>query len=164
MPAIRSSPANVDRGDRGRIPGVYERFFQPINQLSQLYQTMQGAMAGAERIFEILDREPAIQDKPDAIEMPTIKGDVEFGRRHVRVREDPVLKDVSFKVKAGETIALVGPTGAGKTTIINLLARQYEIEHGAILIDGLDIRDVKMASLGARWPWSFRTASCSRSA
>jgi len=127
--------------------GYTERFFQPINQLSQLYQTMQGAMAGAERIFEILDREPAIQDKPDAIEIPTIKGDVEFRDVTFAYVEEPVLRDVSFKVKAGETIALVGPTGAGKTTIINLLARQYEIEQGAILIDGMDIRDVTMASL-----------------
>jgi len=127
--------------------GYTERFFQPINQLSQLYHTMQGAMAGAERIFEILDREPAIQDKPDAIEMPPIEGDVEFRNVTFAYRDDPVLKDVSFKVKAGETIALVGPTGAGKTTIISLLARQYEIEQGEILIDGHDIRDVKMASI-----------------
>lgn len=127
--------------------GYTERFFQPINQLSQLYHTMQGAMAGAERIFEILDREPAIQDKPDAIEMPPIEGDVEFRNVTFAYRDNPVLKDVSLKVKAGETIALVGPTGAGKTTIISLLARQYEIQEGAILIDGLDIRDVKMASI-----------------
>lgn len=127
--------------------GYTERFFQPINQLSQLYHTMQGAMAGAERIFEILDTQPTIQDKPNAMTLPSIVGEVEFRNVTFGYGDTPVLKDVSFKAKAGETIALVGPTGAGKTTIINLLARQYDIQSGSILIDGVDIRDVTMSSL-----------------
>ena len=127
--------------------GYMERFFQPINELSQLYHTMQGAMAGAERIFEILDTTPTVQDKPEAIDMPDINGDVEFKNVSFGYGDTPVLKDVNFTAEAGETIALVGPTGAGKTTIINLLGRQYDIQDGAILIDGIDIRDVKMSSL-----------------
>lgn len=127
--------------------GYMQRFFQPIQHISQFYHQMQGAMAGAERIFEILDTEPTVKDKPDAFDMPRIKGDVEF--KHVTFGYDdkPILKDVSFTAKAGETIALVGPTGAGKTTIINLIARQYDIQEGAILIDGTDIRNVTTRSL-----------------
>ncbi|MDH7480813.1 MAG: ABC transporter ATP-binding protein [Armatimonadota bacterium] len=123
------------------------QFFQPIRDLSNLYHTMQSAMAGAERIFEILETKPDVYDKPNCIEMPPIRGDVEF--RHVNFAYDEtlVLKDVSFYVKAGQTVAFVGPTGAGKTTIINLLSRQYDVTDGAILIDGIDIRSVSMRSL-----------------
>ena len=124
-----------------------DRFFNPIRELSTFYQTMQSAMAGAERIFDILDTEPDIKDKPDAIEMPPIKGDVEFRNVDFAYGEAPILQDVSFTAGAGQTIALVGPTGAGKTTIINLIARQYDIKSGAILIDGMDIRDVTTNSL-----------------
>jgi ATP-binding cassette subfamily B protein len=127
--------------------GYIDRFFQPIVQLSQLYHTMQGAMAGAERIFEILDAEPTVQDKPDAIELPQIRGDVEFRNVTFGYGDAVIIKDVSFSVKAGETIALVGPTGAGKTTITSLLGRQYDIQSGSITIDGIDIRDVTMDSL-----------------
>jgi ATP-binding cassette subfamily B protein len=104
-------------------------------------------MAGAERIFDILDTEPGIKDKPDAVVMPPIKGDVEFRNVDFAYDETPILDDMSFTAGAGQTIALVGPTGAGKTTIINLIARQYDIKSGAILIDGMDIRDVTTNSL-----------------
>ncbi len=124
-----------------------EQFYAPIRDLSTLYQTMQGAMAGAERIFEILDTESEIQDKPGAVEMPPIKGDVQFSTVDFAYDDTPILKNVNFSATAGETIALVGPTGAGKTTIINLVARQYDINSGAITIDGCDIRDVTMRSL-----------------
>jgi len=124
-----------------------DRFFNPIRELSTFYQTMQSAMAGAERIFDILDTEPDIADRPGAIEMPRIKGDVEFRNVDFAYGEAPILQNVSFVAEAGQTIALVGPTGAGKTTIINLIARQYDIRSGAILIDGRDIRDVTMGSL-----------------
>ena len=124
-----------------------DRFFNPIRELSTFYQTMQSAMAGAERIFDILDTEPDIKDKPDAIEMPPIKGDVEFRNVDFAYGEAPILQDVSFTAEAGQTIALVGPTGAGKTTIINLIARQYDIKSGGILIDGMDIRDATTNSL-----------------
>ena len=124
-----------------------DRFYNPIRDMSNLYHTMQSAMAGAERIFDILDTEMEIKDKPDAIEMPPIKGDVEFRNVSFAYDEAPILKDMSFTVEAGETVALVGPTGAGKTTIINLIGRQYDVRDGAALIDGTDIRDVTTNSL-----------------
>ena len=127
--------------------GYLDRFFSPIREISTFYQTMQSAMAGAERIFDILDTEPEIKDKPDSVEMPSIRGDVEFRNVGFAYEDTPIIKDISFAVKAGETIALVGPTGAGKTTIINLLARQYDVQSGSILIDGRDVRDVTMKSL-----------------
>jgi len=123
------------------------QFFQPVRDLSTLYHTMQSAMAGAERIFDILETPPEVTDKVGCLEMPPIKGDVEFRNVTFGYGEEPVLKDVSFHVEAGKTVALVGPTGAGKTTIINLLSRQYDVQKGAILIDGIDIRDVSMRSL-----------------
>ncbi len=124
-----------------------DRFFTPIRNMSQFYQTMQGAMAGAERIFEILDTEPTIKNSPGAAVMPVVRGDVEFRNVNFAYGEKPILQDMSFAATAGQTIALVGPTGAGKTTIINLLGRQYDIQSGTILIDGLDIRDVTLKSL-----------------
>ena len=127
--------------------GYMERFFTPIRDMSTLYDTMQSAMAGAERIFDILDTEPDIQNKPGAIQMPPIRGNVGFKNVTFAYGDTPVLKDVSFSVEAGQTVALVGPTGAGKTTIINLLSRQYDIQSGSIPIDGHDIRNVTMESL-----------------
>ncbi|MCX6376819.1 MAG: ABC transporter ATP-binding protein, partial [Armatimonadetes bacterium] len=118
--------------------GYLDRFFNPIREISTFYQTMQSAMAGAERIFDILDTEPQINDKPGAAEMPQIKGDVQFRNVDFAYDETPILDDMSFTADAGQTIALVGPTGAGKTTIINIIARQYDIKSGAILIDGMD--------------------------
>jgi len=127
--------------------GYMHQFFEPIRNMSGLYQTMQDAMAGAERIFEILDQEPTVKDKPGAIELPPIRGDVEFKNVCFAYDEIPILKNVSFKANAGETIAIVGPTGAGKTTIINLIGRQYDVTSGSITIDGYDIRDVTLKSL-----------------
>lgn len=127
--------------------GYMERFFTPIRDMSTLYHTMQSAMAGAERIFDILDTEPDIQNKPGAIQMPPIRGNVGFKNVTFAYGDTPVLKDVSFSVEAGQTVALVGPTGAGKTTIINLLSRQYDIQSGSVPIDGHDIRNVTMESL-----------------
>lgn len=123
------------------------QFYTPIREMSNLYQTMQGAMAGAERIFDILDTKADIKDLDDCIEMPQIHGDVEFRNVDFAYADEPILQGVSFKVEAGQTVALVGPTGAGKTTIINLLGRQYDVRLGAVLIDGRDIRDVSMRSL-----------------
>jgi ATP-binding cassette subfamily B protein len=107
------------------------------------------AMASAERIFEFLDTEPEVADKPDAIVMPRIRGDVRL--EHVSFRyepEDPdVLHDINLHVRAGETIAIVGPTGAGKSTLINLIMRFYDPTQGRVLIDGHDLRDVRLATL-----------------
>lgn len=123
-------------------------FWQPIMNLSNFYNQLITNLAGAERIFEILDIEPDIVDESKAIVMPDIQGEVEF--KDVTFSYDDqvnVLENVSFKVKAGETIALVGPTGAGKTTIVNLLSRFYDIKNGQICIDGYDLKNVQIESL-----------------
>jgi ATP-binding cassette subfamily B multidrug efflux pump len=124
------------------------RFFQPIQELSQLYTTMQSAMAGGEQVLALLDTPPEIQDKDGAIELPPIAGHIEL--RHVTFAyrgETRVLHDVNLTIAAGQTIALVGPTGAGKTSIANLIARLYDVRAGAVLIDGIDVRDVTQRSL-----------------
>ncbi len=124
------------------------RLFQPVLDLSMVFNTLQAAMAGGERVFEILGTKPDIEDAPDAIELPPVKGQVTFDDCCFHyVPGVPVLSDVDFEVRPGATVALVGPTGAGKTTIANLLIRSYEVTGGAIKIDGHDIRDVKIASL-----------------
>ncbi len=125
-----------------------QRFNQPIQQIAVLWTNIQNAIAGAERIFGLLDVKPAIQDATNAVEMPAIRGEVEFD--HVTaeyVPGQPVLKNVSFNAKPGQTIAIVGPTGAGKTTIMNLLPRFYDVTDGAVRVDGVDVRTVTAESL-----------------
>ncbi len=124
------------------------RFWEPLNALSNFYNSVLSAMASVERIFEIMDTPSDIQDKPGAQEMPPIKGQVSF--ENVTFSYDPekvVLQDVSFDVKPGQTIALVGPTGAGKSTVVNLISRFYDVTGGSVKIDGHDIRDVNLKSL-----------------
>jgi ATP-binding cassette, subfamily B, multidrug efflux pump len=124
------------------------RFFQPIQELSQLYTTMQAAMAGGERVIEVLDTEPEVADAPAAQEMPPVHGRIEFDGVSFAYRGDTrVLHNINLVIEAGQTVALVGPTGAGKTTIANLAARLYEATEGAVLIDGIDVRDVTQRSL-----------------
>lgn len=124
------------------------RFFQPIQELSQLYTTMQSAMAGGERVLELLDTVPEVHDRPDAKEMPTIKGKVELKDVNFAYRNGvAVLHDINLTIEAGQTVALVGHTGAGKSSIANLVGRFYEITEGELLIDGIDIRTVKQQSL-----------------
>lgn len=124
------------------------RFAQPLRQLADLYNTIQSALAGAERVFDIIDIKPEINDAPDAIALDNIVGDVVFDHVDFEyVPNVPVLQDVSLHAKPGQTIALVGPTGAGKTTVVNLLSRFYDIQGGAILVDGHDIRKVQKDSL-----------------
>lgn len=126
-----------------------QRFFDPIRSLTIQYSVMQRAMASGKRIFEVLDVPLAIADRPDAVDPEKIEGAIEF--RNVvfgYAKNHPILKDVSFKVLPGETVALVGPTGSGKTSITSLLHRFYEVWDGAVLIDGVDVRDYKKASLG----------------
>jgi ATP-binding cassette, subfamily B, multidrug efflux pump len=125
-----------------------QRINQPLSQIAILWTNIQSAIAGGERIFNLLDETIDIKDKPDAKVMPKIVGNVEF--RNARAEYDPgkpVLNGVSFEAKAGQTVAIVGPTGAGKTTIINLLPRFYDVTDGAVLIDGQDVRDVTLDSL-----------------
>jgi ABC-type multidrug transport system fused ATPase/permease subunit len=124
------------------------RFFQPIQELSQLYTTMQAAMAGGERVLQLLDTEPEVKDRPDAIEMPPIAGRVELRDVSFSYQEDaPVLHDVSLTIAPGEMVALVGHTGAGKTSIANLIARFYDVTAGSVLVDGIDVRAVTQQSL-----------------
>ncbi|MGD9315458.1 MAG: ABC transporter ATP-binding protein [Anaerolineae bacterium] len=124
------------------------RFFQPIQQLAQLYAQLQSALAGAERIFELIDTKPDLIDEPDAVEMPLIEGRVAFDNVSFHYKpEEPVLRGVSLVAEPGQTVALVGPTGAGKTTLVNLIGRFYEAEEGTVRIDGRDVRHVTRASL-----------------
>jgi ATP-binding cassette subfamily B protein len=125
-----------------------QRFNQPIQQIAVLWTNIQNAIAGAERIFGILDEKPAVTDKPNAKPMTEIKGKVEFNEvSHEYEDGVPVLNKVSFTAEVGQTIAIVGPTGAGKTTIINLLPRFYDVTHGSVKIDGVDVRDVTAESI-----------------
>ncbi len=145
IPLVRSGEVSV--GLMIAFISYIQMFWMPIINLSQFYNQLISNLAAAERVFEILDTEPE-EKTADAVPMPKIKGDIAF--EHVTFSYDGekvVLDDVSFTVKKGETIALVGPTGEGKTTIINALARFYEIKSGCIRIDGQDIRPVSLASL-----------------
>ncbi len=124
------------------------RFFNPIQNLAEQFNMIQGAFASAEKIFTILDKVPEIQDEPDAIELEHIRGEIEFKDVWFQYKPDEwVLKGVSFHVKAGQTVAFVGATGSGKTTILGLICRNYDIQKGQILIDGIDIKKIKIASL-----------------
>ncbi len=124
------------------------RFFQPIQQLAQLYAQLQSAIAGAERIFELVDTEPDLTDAPDAYDIPAIAGRVELDGVSFQYKSgEPVLQDVHLVAEPGQTVALVGPTGAGKTTLVNLIGRFYEVSAGAVRIDGHDVRRVTRSSL-----------------
>jgi ATP-binding cassette, subfamily B, multidrug efflux pump len=124
------------------------RFFQPIQELSQLYTTLQAAVAGGERVFELLDTAPIIQDRPGAAEMPAIVGRVEFDHVSFSYQNGAeVLHDINLVIEPGQTVALVGPTGAGKTSLANLVPRLYDVSAGAVRIDGIDVRDVVQQSL-----------------
>jgi len=125
------------------------RFFQPIQELSRLYTTFQSAMAGGEQVTRLLDTVPDIQDSDNAIELSNVQGKVEF--RHVSFKYNPdlplILEDLNLTIEPGKTVALVGQTGAGKTTIAKVLARFYEIDDGTIEIDDIDIRSISLSSL-----------------
>lgn len=129
--------------------GTYlNMFWQPIHNLSNFYNQLVTNIAGAERIFEILDTPPAITDDAGVTEMPPIRGEVTFD--HVNFSYDDkvkVLDDVSFRIREGETIALVGPTGAGKSTIVNLISRFYDVQEGVVAVDGHDVKKVSIESL-----------------
>jgi ATP-binding cassette subfamily B protein/subfamily B ATP-binding cassette protein MsbA len=126
-----------------------ERFFDPIRELAQRYNTFQATMAASERLFELLDLEPDMVDAPGAVPLPEIQGEVEFKDVSFAYRQDGryVLKDVNLRAEPGERIALVGETGAGKSTIIRLLSRFYDVTEGALTIDGYNVHDVTSDSL-----------------
>jgi ATP-binding cassette subfamily B protein len=127
------------------------QFGRPLNQIAQLYNSVQLAVAGAERVFEIMDQEPEVKNAKRAVKLDKIKGAVQFDAVDFAYDpEKPVLKGVSLEVNSGDTVALVGPTGAGKTTIINLLTRFYDIQSGSILIDGRNITELEKESLRER--------------
>lgn len=128
--------------------GYIWRFWNPIQNLGNFYNSMVTTGAYVERIFELLDEKEDITDKENAVELPPIRGHVTFD--HVNFSYDegnPILKDVNFEIKPGTSVAIVGPTGAGKTTIVNLLSRFYNPDNGKILIDGLDLQDLKIKSI-----------------
>ena len=124
------------------------KFFNPIQSLAEQFNRLQSAFASAEKIFTILDIDPVVVDEPDAIELDEIKGEIEFKNVWFSyIPNEWVLKDVSFHVNPKETVAFVGSTGSGKTTILSLICRNYDIQKGQILIDGIDIRKIKISSL-----------------
>jgi ATP-binding cassette subfamily B multidrug efflux pump len=125
-----------------------QNFINPLRQIANLYNSIQAALAGAERVFEIIDTPSEVDEAPDSARATVIQGDVHFSQVHFGyLPEKPIIKNMSLEAGAGKIIALVGPTGAGKTTIINLLTRFYEVDQGAITIDGKDVRDFKKADL-----------------
>ena len=124
------------------------KFYNPIQSLAEQFNRLQSAFASAEKIFTILDMEHEVVDSPDAIELEHVEGDIEFKNVWFAYKEGEwILKDVSFKVNARQTVAFVGATGSGKTTILSLICRNYDIQKGQILIDGIDIKSIKLSSL-----------------
>jgi ABC-type multidrug transport system fused ATPase/permease subunit len=124
------------------------RFFNPIRELSQIYTTLQAATAGGERVLQLLDTTPAVVDDPDASELSPVEGRVELRSVSFHyVADKGVLREVNIIAEPGETVALVGPTGAGKSSIANLVARFYDVDDGAVLIDGQDVRGLSVESL-----------------
>ncbi len=137
--------------DAGIVVSFYmyiSKFFNPIQNLAEQFNRLQATFASSEKIYKIFDIVPEVVDEPDAIELDHIEGNIEF--RNVwfsYIEGEWVLKDVSFKVNAGDTVAFVGSTGSGKTTILSLICRNYDIQKGEILIDGINIRKIKISSL-----------------
>mgnify|MGYP002556958333 CR=1 FL=1 len=123
-------------------------FFNPVQNLAEQFNWLQSAFASSEKIFTILDMDPELKDEEDAIELNQIEGNIEFKDVWFAYhKEEWILKGVSFKINAKQTVALVGSTGSGKTTILSLLVRNYDIQKGQILVDGIDIKKIKMSSL-----------------
>jgi ABC-type multidrug transport system fused ATPase/permease subunit len=138
----------LTRGELVAFLAYVHRFYMPVRQISRIYTTMQSAMAASERIFEIMDTQPEVQESPDAVELPPIVGRVEYQDVSFAYDEDEyVLHDISLTAEPGQTVAIVGPTGAGKSTIVSLLARLYNLREGTITIDGYNINDVTLRSL-----------------
>jgi len=125
-----------------------ERFFRPISDLAEKYNTFQSAMASSERLFRLLDREPRLQSPPSARRLERARGHVVFDDVHFEYKPgEPVLEGLSFEVQPGERVALVGATGAGKTSVLSVLTRLYDIQRGRILLDGIDVRSLDLTDL-----------------
>lgn len=141
-------PANISLGTIVAMGGYASRFWQPIMNLSNLFNNFVNGVSYLERIFETMDEPVTVNDKENAKEMPEIKGNITFDKVCFSYDESAeILHDLSFDIKAGESVALVGPTGAGKTTIVNLISRFYDTTGGRVLIDGNDISEVTLKSL-----------------
>ncbi len=146
--AIVGALCNISLGTITSFLLFSRQFARPFSEVSQLFNTILSAVAGAERIFDVMSLEPELADAEDAVELEDIKGNVKFENVDFSyVEGQPILKDINLTAKEGQTIALVGPTGAGKTTIINLLTRFYDIQSGRISIDGVDITKMKRDAL-----------------
>ena len=127
---------------------LLNQFFQPILELSEKYNIMQAAMASSERIFSLLDTEATIVDPPSPVLLPHVRGEIRFDKVSFAYNEgDWVLRDVNFTITAGESVAIVGATGAGKTSIISLISRFYDVQKGRIFLDGVDLRDMRQADV-----------------
>ena len=128
---------------------TYSRHFaRPLNELANQFNIIQSGLSSAERVFDVMNEPPETADSPDVAETWDIRGEVEFREVSFSYKpEEQVLKNISFHIFPGQTVAIVGPTGAGKTTIVNLLTRFYDVESGKIFIDGIDIRDIKRSAL-----------------
>jgi len=136
-------------GDLVAFSQYAQSLLQPIQSIALFYGEIQSALAGAERIFSVLDIKPEVTEAPDAIDLTDVKGLIEFKDVSFSyVKGQPVLQDVSFKVHPGERLAIFGPTGAGKSSVVNLIGRFYDPDEGRVEIDGVDLRKVKLASLG----------------
>ena len=145
---VQSLKGMLTFGDLVAFIQFSQRLFWPIRELSEQYTIFQSAMASSERIFDLLDRQPAISNADEPKGMEAVKGEIDFQNVWFAYEDDNyVLRDVSFKVNPGEKVAIVGQTGSGKTSIINLLCRFYEVNRGRILIDGVEIRDLRLYDL-----------------
>src|SRR5204862_3395605 len=148
---IQVIDGNVQVGVLVGFVAALNNFFDPIQQLSQLYTTYQSGMAARDKIFELLDEEPDVRDAPDAIALPPLRGEIEFDHVSFRYGAEGesgfALHDIDLQVPPGQTVALVGATGAGKSTLVKLVARFYDPDEGAVLIDGHDLRSVTQQSL-----------------
>ncbi len=142
--------ADVSAGDLTAFALLVDRFFNPIRELARRYNQLLATTAASERIFELLDLAPDLDDAVDAETAPRFAGHVRLDDVTFGYGEEPVLRDVNLDVPAGSTVALVGPTGAGKSSIINLVARFYDVDEGAVTIDGYDVRDLTLDSLRAQ--------------
>ena len=146
--ALTAGPAVLTVGQLSCFLSYANQYTKPFNEISSVITELQNALASAKRVFDLLDEPEQIPDKENAVELTDVKGTVELS--HVAfsyVPEVPLLKDVTLSVKPGQRVAIVGPTGCGKTTLINLLMRFYDVKKGAITVDGTDIRDMTRASL-----------------